>query len=170
MENCKEIIFENKYTLTKNIFMEWGKENAFSGKHKAFAVYWVMIAIVWIAIAGAFKMWIGWLAALFCVYRGCVRWMVVTNGQYKILSKQHGGENWTRRILFQPDNIQVMDGNVAVQYKYTDITNIKEKGNYIKLVANNGTVIRMYENGFVDSTWEECKKFICEKMNYCIKQ
>lgn len=163
-ENYEEILFENKYTLSKQRFMEWGKENAFSGKRLPFAIYWFLFAIGLTVFACITKEWVALVLALFCLYRACIHWLVVTNNQYNILAKHHGRADWTRRILFQPESIQVIDTDASVEYRYGDITEIKENGNYVKLLANNGTVIRLYTDMFVETNWQECKKFILTKM------
>lgn len=161
--NKHDLLFENKYILTKEKFMEWGKESAFSDKRLFFAVYWLVVAIACATFGILNKTAVAFVLSLFCIYRSCIRWMVLTSRQYDMLSKQHGSNEWTRRIFFESEMIQVIDLNISAQYKYEDIVEIKEKDNYIKLIAKNDTVIRLYADSFVDSTWEECKKFILKK-------
>lgn len=45
----EEILFENNYIVSKSRFMEWGKENAFSGKCLGFTIYWMIFAVVFVA-------------------------------------------------------------------------------------------------------------------------
>ena len=135
---------------------------------------WKKIAfhsILWIIAAGCIALAIigkrleAVVMALFCVYRASIRQKMLINNQYQMLLKHHQGSDWTRRILFFKDGIQVVDMEVVVYYEYENIVGIEEKGNYIQLIAKNDTIIRLYEDMFVDCSWNECKSYICEKIN-----
>lgn len=164
-ENNEEIIFINEYTITKKKFMEWGRENTFNKKHIPFVIYWFIFSVACVIFGIKTNVWVSFLLGVFCIYRACLRWIVLTNNQYRILSKQRGGINWIRKTIFSTEDIKVIDSNLSIEYKYTDIIKIKEKGNYIKLVANNGTVIRLYADENEYFNWEECKKFILKKIS-----
>ena len=163
IKNNEEFLFINKYIVTKNKFMEWGKENAFNKKHIPFVAYWFTFSVACMIFGIITKVWISILLGLFCIYRACIRWIVLANTQYRILSKQRGGVNWIRKIIFNQDGIKVIDSTVSIEYRYEEIIEIKENDSYIKLVANNGTVIRLYTDENNEFNWEECKKRILEK-------
>lgn len=164
IQNEKDIVYENEYVLSRERFMNWGRKSAFQGTRLIFAIFWCIMMVLCMIFALTTKVWQGTVLGLFCFYRGLIRWRVLINNQYNMLSKQHGESNWKRKILFKQDGIQVIDKEVLICYNYEDIVEIKELGNEIEIIFNNGTVIRLYADTFLNSNWEECKKFICEKV------
>lgn len=163
MYDEKDIVYQNEYILSKERFMNWGRESAFHGIRLRFVVFWCIMMVVCMILAFTTKAWQGVILGLFCFYQGFFRWRILVNNQYNMLSKRHGESDWTRRILFKQDGIQVIDKETLVCYNYEDVEEIKELEHEIKIIFNNDTVIRLYTDTFLNSNWEECKKFIYEK-------
>ncbi|WP_167954786.1 hypothetical protein [Anaerosporobacter faecicola] len=159
----EKVLYQNSYELTKKKYLSWGRENAFTGKRRNFAIFWIGMAIVCMGLWIFTKILIDIVLALFCIYRACLHWRMVTSRQYDLLANQHGKVNWTRDVLFYEDRIQITDVEVSVQYKYEDVVGIKESENYIRLLLRNRMMIRLYEDAFVNSNWEECKAYILGK-------
>lgn len=149
----------NEYKVTKKLYRQWGFENAIKGVQLVFNILWIVLSIFVLLLAmlesGDFLYYI---IFAFCIYNAFFRWWVVTNFQYRILAKRYNCENWTRRIYFDQDTIRIEEASISVKYIYSDIVQIKEKDNSVWLKASNKTVIRLYKDCFVESTWEDCKK------------
>lgn len=157
-------MIRNEYKITWKVYRSWGLENAFKGAQLLFAIFWVVLALLILVLDISSGGWFFYhYFFLFCIYRAFFRWMVRTNAQYRALAKQRNGADWLRKISFEEDTIRLEDGNVSVVYDYSDIVEIKEKGNKVWLNASDKAVIRLYKDCFIDSTWEECKSWIEEK-------
>lgn len=139
-------LFECEYVLDKQKYLFWC---VFAALVFAYAVYVKFYAFL--------------VFGIFALYRGLFRWKVITARQYSALAKQHGAENWTRKICFRENDIVTEDGNVTVTNQYSEIIGIEENENYVRLRLNNNTVIRLYSDCFVTGTWDECKKWLQEK-------
>ncbi len=87
---------------------------------------------------------------------------MASSDQYRNLCINHKGADWERTICFEDKKIKVEDGIVTVDYLFSDIENIKEKGNKIWLHMNNKTVVRLYKDCFTQGNWELCKEVINE--------
>ncbi len=152
---------KNTYQVTWKIFREWGFENAFKGARLVITIMWLMVA-VYMAFMGK-EISIAYILLVFCLYRAFLRWLVVTNTQYRHLCVNHKGADWERTISFVDKKIKVEDGIITVDYLVSDIKSIKEKGNKIWLYMNNKTVVRLYKDCFTQGNWEMCKAMLDEQ-------
>lgn len=157
-------MIQNTYQVTAKRFREWGLENALQGIRLGISVAWIFLAIcvaVLLVMGGGQS--ITYVLFAFCIYRAFFRWLIVTNTQYRNLCANHKEEDWQRIISFEDEIIKLDDGIISVEYRYSDIDDIKEKGNKIWLYMNNKTVVRLYKDCFTYGTWEMCKAFLEEK-------
>lgn len=157
------VLFECKYVLDQKKYLSWGKENHARSLHRFFSVFWCVFAVLVFIYAIYAQFYVLLVFGIFALYRGIFRWKVITARQYSALSKQRGAEDWTRKISFGENDIVIEDGNITITNQYSEITGIEEKGNYIRLLLNNNTVIRLYSDCFTTGTWDECKKWIQKK-------
>lgn len=153
-------MFENRYMIDKKRYFEWMKETSFSGKYLGFVIFWAIMAVACVIIAFAGDLLIGYVMAAYCAYRAFLHWAVITNNQYRRVTKRFGKKEWERKILFREDGIEVMDDTMSAKFAYKDVSDIVEKGNYIKIIGRKNMMIRLYADCFVDSTWEECREYI----------
>ncbi len=149
---------QNTYQVTWKRFREWGFENAFKGARLGISIMWLLLAFFMAYMSKEIS--IAYILLVFCLYRAFFRWIVVTNTQYRNLCKNHKGADWERTIRFADKKIKVEDGIITVDYLFSDIENIKEKGNKIWLYMNNKTVVRLYKDCFTLGTWEICKEML----------
>lgn len=164
----EEIIIENKYQVTKQLFKEWTKENK---KYKYFKIFWWIVTVL--ASVSSIEAIInnhiedagGILLAvygLFMIIYGNNYFFVERN--YKALERFYKKSNWERRINFFNDYFETIDADVNhLKFQYEDIVNIERNDECIKVMLNNG-YIRIYKNSFVKSNFEECKQFLNEKI------
>ena len=133
----------------------------FRGVRLAFVVFWSLIGVAVLILFRGNPIF--WLLALFAFYRAFLRPLVLAKTQYRTLAKTHGKEDWLRTITFEEDGIIVTEDSTSIQYAYEDVSEIREKGDQIKLVFQNQTAVRLYQSAFVDTDWTTCKAFIQEK-------
>ena len=150
----------NEYQVTWERYRSWAVENMVKGAMLVMTVIWSMITLLCLALAmiaeSGFKS-LFFVLAVFGIYRAFFRIFVITKSQYRRLALSYGKENWTRRIVFNDDGITLSEGKASFHYDYSDIVNIREKGNEICLDASDKTVLRLYRDAFVESSWEECR-------------
>ena len=154
----------NEYQVTWKRYRSWAAENMVKGARLVMMIIWCVFALLCLALMMidnlAFRSLYFLLAAL-GIYRAFFRNFVIARSQYRRLAQNYGKENWTRRIAFEDDGITLTEGNLSFRYDYSDIINIREKGNKIWLDASNKTVLRLYRDAFVKSDWDECKSRLC---------
>lgn len=153
-------MIQNTYKVTGKRFREWGLENAFKGAQLGMTIMWLLLAVYMVIMGKEIK--IAYVLFAFCIYRAFFRWIVVTNTQYRNLCINNKGADWERTISFADKKIKVEDGIVTVDYLFSDIEKIKEKGNKIWLYMNNKTVVRLYKDCFTQGDWKTCKEMISE--------
>ncbi len=153
-------MFENRYMIDKKRYFEWMKETSFSGKYLGFVIFWAIMTVACVIIAFAGDLLIGYVMAAYCAYRAFLHWAVIANNQYRRVTKRFGKKEWERKILFREEGIEVMDDTMSAKFEYKDISDIVEKGNYVKIIGRKNMMIRLYADCFVDSNWEECRKYI----------
>lgn len=155
---------KNEYCITWKLYRTWAIENMLKGVQFIFLIIWSIfgLALLCLGFFGGFNL-LYILFAAFCFYRAVLRNLLFAKKQYKALSTTYGKENWTRTITFEDDQITLTEGPISIQYKYTDIINIKEKNNKIWLIFNNITVIRLYKTAFINTDWTACQTQITAK-------
>ncbi len=170
MENQidEEIIIENKYQVTKQLYKDWAKENK---KYKYFKILWWIVTILSIVssleaiINNHIEDAYGLLFAaygLFMIIFGNNYFFV--ERYYKALVRFYKKDNWERKIKFFNDYFETIDAGInQVKFQYNDISNIEKNNECLKIKLNNG-YIRIYKNAFVKSNFEECEQFLNDKM------
>lgn len=150
----------NEYQVTWERYRSWVADNMVKGARLVMMVIWCVIALLCLVLGltaeSGFKS-LFFVLAVFGIYRAFFRIFVIAKSQYRRLALSYGKENWTRRIVFEDDGITLSEGKASFHYDYSDIINIREKGNEIRLDASDKTVLRLYRDAFVESSWEECK-------------
>jgi hypothetical protein len=144
------MLFENQYTITKDIFKSWMKLNK---KTVFFRRVWLILFILCAALCvwafvyrQEFIVYV--LGILFCAYR---RWVLPEIGfrkQFKLLSQRNGGEEWTRTISFS-DKIIETDINATFEWDWAEISSVRVQGNLLTLILKNkSVVIRLFADSF----------------------
>ena len=150
----------NEYQMTWKRYRSWTVENMTRGAQLVMMILWCVIALLCLALAmiadSGLRSLYFFLAA-FGIYRAFFRIFVIAKSQYRRLALSYGKENWTRRIAFEDDGINLTEGKASFHYDYSDIVSVRETGNKIWLNASDKTVLRLYRDAFVESNWEECK-------------
>ena len=150
----------NEYQVTWKLYRSWVAENMTKGVRLVMMVVWCVITLLCLVLAitaeSGFKS-LFFVLAVFGIYRAFFRIFVIAKSQYRRLALSYGKENWTRRIAFEDNGINLTEGKASFHYDYSDIVNVREKGNKIWLDASDKTVLRLYRDAFVESDWEECK-------------
>lgn len=158
---------KNEYRVTWKKYMEWWLESKVKPPRSIIAIMWIVLGFVWIGIGISleFGTVLCFFMVFFCFYRVAPRDILVLNRQYKSMAKSFGQEEWLRTIVFEEEQIIVLEGNVTMSFKYSDISEVKEKDNKVWLMLKDKKVIRMYKDSFADSNWEECRSLIGRKRN-----
>lgn len=156
-------IIKNEYRVTWKMFGSWLLENKMKPPKLFFTIMWAVFGLVVIGMAVAFRFAPYSVIALLCFYRAFFRDILVARRQYAAMAKSYGQRDWLRTITFDEDRIILLEGNISVNYKYSDLSEIKEKDNKVWLILKDDKVIRMYKDCFVNSDWEKCRSLIEEK-------
>jgi len=162
-EIIMEILFENRYTMTKELFFLWAKNPI---KKNYFWIFWLVFMVITIIMAiysalnediifSAFYV----LLAAFCIYRGYFRNRVLLAKHFKVLSVNQGSTEWVRIVQFA-DFIKVSDGNTITQYQWSQIMKVIENEKYYILLLQDGLGIRLDKNGFTKGTSDTFLQYI----------
>ncbi len=166
-EKKEEIIIENKYKVTKDLYKKWTKENK---RVKFFKWFWLIFSIYCLGMAILFictnqaNQSIPYF--VFIVYalgvRALVRYLGVER-RYKLLSKFYKTSDWERRIMFLDDHFEINDEGInKLTLQYSDLLDYEKNDECLKVRMNNG-YIRLYKDSFVKSSFEECERFLNSK-------
>lgn len=164
---------KNEFTVTKELYMSWNRENMWKGIRLKFKILWTVTALLLIAFIiflnaiGDGRLYLyayGVFMSLYCVYRGYFRDSALAAIQYKRNVNVHGSENWVRTVEFGEEDIISRDGNVTVKTPYSEIAGMRDNGNKIWLDTKKNMVIRLYKDKFIDGDFEKFKKFISAKI------
>lgn len=153
----------NEYQVTWKVYRSWAAENMAKGARLVMMIIWCILTVLCLLLAVLDESPLSRLYMIlvfFGIYRAFFRNFVIARGQYRRLARINGGENWTRKITFEEDGINLTEGNSSFHFAYSDIVRIREKGNKIWLDAANKTVLRLYRDAFVESSWEECRELL----------
>ncbi len=161
-----EILFENRYKMTKKRFMNWAKNPI---KKNYFVVLWLilMIITIFMSITSFFNQDIFFSAfylflTMFCIYRGFFRTKILISKQFKVLAITQGLDGWERVIEFA-DCITVIDGITTTQYKWSQIVKLIDNKDYLILMLNNKLGLRIEKDGFTKGTPDSFLQFIKSK-------
>lgn len=170
-ENSGEkIIIENRYKLNKAIMKDWVRENKTVTESK---ICWISLTILFIAIGTGciisngeqYTVWF-FACAIYCLYRGIFRYNLMLEKECKQRERLYKKSEWERRILFFDDHIAVIEENtIGAKMQYSDITDIENDGECIKLKMSAGGWIRIYKNGFIGSDFARCQEFLNKKIS-----
>lgn len=159
------VTIKNEYNVTWKKYLEWWLESKGKPPRSIIAIMWIVLGFVsaGIGIVCGFGFFLCLVLVLFCIYRAAPRDLLVLNRQYKSMAKSFGQKEWLRTIVFEEEEITVLEGNITMNFKYSDISGVKEKDNKVWLMLRDKRVIRMYKDSFKDSNWEECSSLIKRK-------
>lgn len=153
-----DVKFENCYTITKERYMDWIKHPI---KKQYYFLLWALLMAVSILMLIIsildFEMIfsvIYFLFTLFFIYRIFFRTRLLSARAFKIISVNHGCNQWERCIQFS-DNITVIDGNVTTLYHWCQVKKLQDNKVYFILVFQNNTGIRLDKQCFTKGNYEE---------------
>lgn len=166
-------MIRNEYTVTKDLYMDWFRENQKKGIQLKITIMWlVILAILIIAtvvyiispLSNGPSPWLLLEVAFFIysVYHLFFRRKIQTSALYDKMAAQLG-ENWTRTIEFYDDVIVVRDGKFEVQYPYSEITSVKDEGRIVYIETETKVVIRLYKDKFSEGDFKLFRRFIESK-------
>ena len=166
-------MIRNEYAVTKDLYMEWFKENQKKGIQLKITIMWlVILAILVIAtiiyivspLSNGPSPWLLLEVAFFMysVYHLFFRRKLQTMGLYDKMAAQLG-ENWTRTIDFYDDVIVVRDGKFEVQYPYSEIASVRDEGHIVYIETETKVVIRLYKDKFSEGDFKLFRRFIESK-------
>lgn len=152
-----EILFENRYRMTRERYKEWAKNPI---KKNYFTIIWfilmiftIFLSIISVLSGDMYFIILSILMIVYCMYRGFFRRKLLLAKQFKVISTNQGVTEWDRIIQFS-DNITVIDGNTTTEYKWDQIVSMTDSKNYLILVFKNEFGIRLDKNGFTKGTSE----------------
>ena len=166
-------MIRNEYTVTKDLYMDWFRDNQKKGIQLKITIMWlVILAILIIAtvvyiispLSNGPSPWLLLEVAFFIysVYHLFFRRKIQTSALYDKMAAQLG-ENWTRTIEFYDDVIVVRDGKFEVQYPYSEITSVKDEGRIVYIETETKVVIRLYKDKFSEGDFKLFRRFIESK-------
>ena len=158
-----EILFENRYTMKKERWMDWANNPI---KKNPFKIIWIILMIFTLfmflnsilngdIIFSAFYT----LMTVYCIYRAFLRTKLIIIKQFKLIAGNQGALEWERVIQFT-DVITVIDGNTTSHYQWIQVVKFIENKNYLILVLKNGLGIRVDKNGFTINNYENFLRYI----------
>jgi len=156
---------KNEYTVTWKLYRSWCIENMLTGIKLCFTIFWALWGFLCLWLSFSQRSHIFLLVALYSLYWAFLRFPLIAKKQYRTLADVYGQTDWTRTILFEDDKITESEMTTTTQTSYSDITDIREKGDNIWLILNTKMVIRLYKSAFVGTDWETCKAFIAARRN-----
>lgn len=156
-------MIKNEYRVTWKLYKSWLWENKRKPPKSGFTVMWVIFGMAVTGMAAVFRFAPYLIIAFLCFYRAFIRDILAAGRQYAAMEKSYGQKDWIRTIAIDEEQILLQEGNISVNYKYSDISGIKEKGNKVWLMLRDGKVIRMYKDCFVDSDWETCRNLLVQR-------
>ena len=154
-QNDNEIIIENKYIVTEELFKSWTKDNVIV---KRFKIFWIAMSILFIILSilcivvnrSGDAIYLA-LVGLYCVYRGLFRNSLVAEKRYKMLVDLYKKIDWERRIVFYNDYFETIDG-----FNFQEVAN-QSFGTYLNEPMNvklrfSGKAVEDVKNYFFHPT------------------
>ena len=160
---------KNQYKVTKNLMISWAKGLHLDLLRNAILfIAWCAIGLYGLAMlillaknGGEWKIWCLYILLLcLAVYKAFVSPLVAALNRYEKLAASYGVGEWIRTIEFKEQDIVFTDHQSVTVFRYDHIKKIKEKNNTVSILLQNNTLLVLYKDAFVDSTWEECKDFL----------
>lgn len=161
---------KNQYLVTWELYRSWMFDgNVRRERRRLYLVIaWCILFIVCLFM-GAVCLFMGigpyeipfFIFAVFCAYRAFLRNRLFASRQFKLMGERLKKKEWVRTILFEDDQITISEEDfLVIKYSYSDIVDIRECGNNIYLDMQDKSVIRLYQQAFVDTDWNRCKAWI----------
>jgi hypothetical protein len=150
-------MFENRYIITKDLMKLWAKEPV-NRRIKLFKLFWLIMFLFFAALTVAmfvvldpsdvYLIIMCGIFTLFCAYRRWVLPKIRFRNQFKILSEQHGSEEW-ERIISISDKVAVSDGTTASEFEWTYFSKVNVYCDKVILISKNNLFgIRVYADSF----------------------
>ena len=111
------------------------------------AVFCVFLFINYILSKDIISSFFFLFVTLFCIYRAFFRHKILSSRYFDVLASNQGTNEWERVIQFA-DDITIIDGNITTQYKWNQIIKIIDNKEYLILVFDKGSGIRVAKDGF----------------------
>ena len=165
---------KNEYKITKDLIKSWAKEYQIHGAADIFFfILWCVAGIIGLlGLLFSIKLHTDWLVVylytlmlIIAVFKLFIQRFIIWSKRYKLYASTYGVAEWMRTIEFLDDEIVVTDHTSISKFKYSNVKKIKEKKNVIMIFMNHNLALRLYQDAFVEGSWEECKKIILEKTN-----
>lgn len=155
---------KNEYQVTWERYRSWCAESMFQGIQLAFRVMWCVLAVGFLVLSIVAGEWIYGLMMVYCIYQAFVSKLVQGKAQYKKQTDYYKKDSWMRRMILDEEKIGLSEGRLFLTYEYKHLKKIRHKGNKIWLHFQDGTVLRMYKDAFVEGSWEECRQLVEKKV------
>lgn len=146
-----EILFENRYIMSKERYMDWVRRPI---RKNYFFIMWVVILsftvfLFLICILNQDITFSGFslFLTIFCIYRAFFRSKMMISKQFKVLAMTQGANEWERVIQFN-DNIVVIDGVTTTKYNWSQVIELIDSKDYIILMLNKRLGLRLEKDGF----------------------
>lgn len=151
---------KNEYRVTWKVYMSWLWENKRKPARLGFTVFWILFGLVAAGMAVASRFAVYLVITFLCLYRVFMRDILYAKRQYRAMVNSYGQRDWLRVISFDEMQVSLVEGNLSVHYKYSDLSKIREKGNKVWLILRDEKVLRLYKDCFVEGDWEKCRTLI----------
>lgn len=161
-----EVLFENRYTMSKDRYVNWAKHPIDLIKKNVIVFMWLCIMLITSFMSvfcivnndlGSSVFYLFMTA--FCIYRSFFRAKMLLSKQFKAIAISQGKEEWERVIQFS-NSIIVNDGNSKIEYHWSQVNKLIIDKDYIILVFQKGLGIRVDKNGFIKGTTDSFLDYI----------
>jgi hypothetical protein len=158
-----EILFENRYTMSKERFMDWAS-NPIRKNH--FVIMWLVIMSFTVFLLlnsilnqDIFSSVFSLFFTMFCIYRAFFRSKMMVSKQFKVLVMTQGANEWERVIQFT-DYILVIDGVTTTKYKWSQVAELIDSKDYLVLMLNKRVGLRIEKDQFTKGTPDTFLQFV----------
>jgi len=129
-----EILFENRYIMSKERYMDWARKPI---KRNYFIIMWLVIMSFTVflflnfilnqdLISSIFSLFL----TMFCIYRAFFRSKILISKQFKVLAMTQCANEWERVIQFT-DYIVVIDGVTTTKYNWSQVVELIDSKDYL---------------------------------------
>lgn len=158
-----ELLFENRYMMSKKRLMEWAKHpikknmmiNIWIGIMVCTFFMFIFSLVVNAKLFSAFFL----LLSAFSGYRAFFRYKILLTKQFSVIAITQGKEEWERVIQFT-NCIIVNDGNTKTEYQWSQIMGLIDDSDYLILLFQRGIGIRLDKKGFTKGSTDSFLEFV----------
>lgn len=155
----------NRYQVTWKNYRSWAVEKFFTKRIRLGLILAIILLPSWLyiiyIIKGNLKLLIA-LFSIFCIasnlYHFFIQPLNREKAQYQRKLQIYGAAGWIREIIFGEEIVLKEGGKDVMSFSYKNIDKIEEKGNQVKIIFNDNTLLRLYKDAFVDSDWDACRE------------